>query len=98
MAIHTITVSSLKQLLKQQADIQLIDVREVEEYDEQRINEARNVPLSELSDRVNEFNTADDYVIICRSGNRSHTACQLLNDHGVKVTNVAGGMIEWNRP
>ncbi|KAA1039722.1 rhodanese-like domain-containing protein [Macrococcus equipercicus] len=50
-----------------------------------------------MENRIHEFNKEDDYIIICCSGNRSNTACQLLNAHSVNVTNVAGGMIEWNR-
>lgn len=95
--MNTITVKSLKQLLDQKADIKLIDVREVDEYTEDSIKEAQNIPLSELEARADDFNTTDDYIIICRSGNRSGMACHYLDERSVQTTNVQGGMIEWNR-
>ncbi|ULG74295.1 rhodanese-like domain-containing protein [Macrococcus brunensis] len=95
--MKTITVKSLEQLLMQQADIKLIDVRERDEFSVDGIDEALNIPLSELEARTSEFNETDDYVIICRSGNRRGMACQYLSEAGMNTTNVQGGMIEWNR-
>jgi len=95
--MKTITVKSLEQLLTQQADIKLIDVRERDEFSVDGIKEAENIPLSELEARTSEFNQTDEYVIICRSGNRSGMACQYLEEAGIHTTNVQGGMIEWNR-
>ncbi|TDL98380.1 rhodanese-like domain-containing protein [Macrococcus brunensis] len=95
--MKSITVNSLEQLLIKQADIKLIDVREKDEFSVDGIKEAKNIPLSELEARMSEFNQTDDYVIICRSGNRSGMACQYLDEAGVNTTNVQGGMIEWNR-
>ncbi|UBH22799.1 rhodanese-like domain-containing protein [Macrococcus armenti] len=95
--MNTITVNSLKQLLEQSAEIKLIDVREIEEFEAGHINEAINIPLSELDQHVDKFNKEDDYIIICRSGNRSGMACDYLQQFDIKTTNVQGGMIEWTR-
>ncbi|UBH09053.1 rhodanese-like domain-containing protein [Macrococcus armenti] len=95
--MNTITVNSLKQLLEQSAEIKLIDVREIEEFEAGHINEAINIPLSELDQHVDKFNKEDDYIIICRSGNRSGMACDYLNQFEINTTNVQGGMIEWTR-
>lgn len=95
--MNTITVKSLKQLLEQNAEVQLIDVREIDEFEAGHIKEAKNIPLSELDQHVSDFNKDDDYIIICRSGNRSGMACNYLEQHDIKTTNVQGGMIEWTR-
>ncbi|UOB20932.1 rhodanese-like domain-containing protein [Macrococcus armenti] len=95
--MNTITVNSLKQLLEQNAEIKLIDVREIEEFEAGHINEAINIPLSELDQHISDFNKEDDYIIICRSGNRSGMACDYLQQFDIKTTNVQGGMIEWTR-
>ncbi|UBH13552.1 rhodanese-like domain-containing protein [Macrococcus armenti] len=95
--MNTITVNSLKQLLEQSAEIKLIDVREIEEFEAGHINEAINIPLSELDQHISDFNKEDDYIIICRSGNRSGMACDYLQQFDIKTTNVQGGMIEWTR-
>lgn len=95
--MNTITVKSLKQLLEQNAEVQLIDVREIDEFEAGHIEEAKNIPLSELDQHISDFNTEDDYIIICRSGNRSGMACDYLQQFDIKTTNVQGGMIEWKR-
>ncbi|WP_411556696.1 rhodanese-like domain-containing protein [Pediococcus pentosaceus] len=33
--------------------------------------------------------------MICRSGARSANACAFLQDKGLNVTNVTGGMLAW---
>lgn len=95
--MNTITVKSLKQLLEQNAEVQLIDVREIDEFEAGHIKEAKNIPLSELDQHVSDFNKDDDYIIICRSGNRSGMVCDYLEQYDIKATNVQGGMIEWTR-
>lgn len=95
--MNTITVKSLKQLLKQNAEVQLIDVREIDEFEVGHIEEAKNIPLSELDQHISDFNKDGDYIIICRSGNRSSMACDYLQQFDIKTTNVQGGMIEWTR-
>lgn len=95
--MNTITVTSLSNLLKQKADIQLIDVREKDEFIFDGIHNAKNIPLSELDQHLDEFDKESEYIIICRSGNRSDMACEYLTSKGIRTTNVQGGMIEWNR-
>ncbi|MGL6145261.1 MAG: rhodanese-like domain-containing protein, partial [Macrococcoides caseolyticum] len=81
--MNTITVKSLKQLLEQNAEVQLIDVREIDEFEAGHIKEAKNIPLSELDQHVSDFNKDDDYIIICRSGNRSGMACDYLEQFDI---------------
>ncbi|RXK18495.1 rhodanese-like domain-containing protein [Macrococcus sp. DPC7161] len=95
--MNTITVNSLNNLLKQEADIQLIDVREKDEFIVDGIDKAKNIPLSELDQHLDQFDQESEYIIICRSGNRSGMACEYLTSKGIHTTNVQGGMIEWNR-
>ncbi len=89
-----INVETLKSLLDQKK-INLIDVREVYEYEEHHIQEVVNIPLSVLSEHTDQLNKDGHYYIICRSGNRSGQACQYLSDLGIKTTNVDGGMLDW---
>ncbi|TDM45576.1 rhodanese-like domain-containing protein [Macrococcoides goetzii] len=86
---QTINVETLKTSLENE-NINLIDVREVYEYEE-----AVNIPLSVLVENTNYFNKDDHYHIICRSGNRSGQACQYLSGLGIATTNVDGGMLDW---
>jgi rhodanese-related sulfurtransferase len=79
----------------------LIDVREEEEYRGElgHIAGARLIPLKELPERLDELASAKgrDIVAICRVGVRSSTAAAILTGLGFEhVSNLTGGMIEWN--
>lgn len=80
-------------LAKYQAgEIQVLDVREQEEYDALHLEGVTLLPLSELLDRYTELDKAQPYYVICRSGKRSARACQFLEEQGYDVTNVQGGL------
>jgi glyoxylase-like metal-dependent hydrolase (beta-lactamase superfamily II) len=54
------------------------------------------VPLSQLTERMGEFDKAQPIVAVCRSGVRSAQASVLLTKAGFgKVANLAGGMLRW---
>ncbi len=89
----------LDEVLKQQDDgLVIVDVREVEEFAEGHIGGAINVPLSELKkgNRAN-LDAKETYIIICRSGNRSKDASDILFEEGYDVVNVSEGMSTWTR-
>ncbi|AOM83776.1 rhodanese-like domain-containing protein [Salisediminibacterium beveridgei] len=74
----------------------LIDVRELEEYDEAHIPGIPLIPMSEMVDLVNEFKKDQEYVLVCRSGRRSHEVAKFFKDNGIEnVHNYADGMIGW---
>lgn len=73
-----------------------LDVREPEEWEAGHIEWARLIPLGELSDRVSELPRDKQIVTVCRSGNRSAQARDILLKLGfTTVTSMAGGMNEW---
>ncbi|MFC7339769.1 rhodanese-like domain-containing protein, partial [Haloferula chungangensis] len=45
--------------------------------------------------RMNELDKSKDYVMVCRSGGRSGQATQFLEDQGFNVTNMDGGMMNY---
>jgi sulfur-carrier protein adenylyltransferase/sulfurtransferase len=78
--------------------VQLIDVREPHEYEISRIPGAKLIPLGELMTRVHELDSADEFVLQCRSGARSAQAQQLLWDAGFRKShNLAGGINRYAR-
>ncbi len=79
----------------------LIDVREPGEYRGElgHLAGSRLVPLREFSERAAELTTIKDHeiVTICRVGVRSTTAAAILTGLGCeRVSNLKGGMLEWN--
>lgn len=77
---------------------QIVDVREQAEFIDQlgHLQGARLVPLSQLTERVDEFERERPLVVVCRSGVRSAQASVLLAKAGfTQVANLAGGMLRW---
>ena len=75
--------------------LNLIDVREADEFASGHLPGAINLPLSDFLERFGELDKDKSYHIICRSGARSAQACAFLNGEGYDVTNVAGGTSAW---
>ena len=77
-------------------DWKIVDVREVEEFENGHIPNALNVPLSSISQGEHSVLEQDQkYIIICQSGNRSKTASEQLHKAGFEVLNVKQGMGSW---
>lgn len=80
--------------LRARKNPRVIDVREQDEYDEVRVKGVELFPLSRLRD--GELPEQDDREVwvICRSGGRSQTACEILEDAGwPECTNIDGGTL-----
>jgi rhodanese-related sulfurtransferase len=73
----------------------VLDVRMPDEYEESHVPGAVLVPLPELPDRLADIPEGEPLYVICRSGARSMSACELLAADGHSVANVAGGTLAW---
>ena len=92
---NEITVTELKRLIDK-GGVNLIDVREPHEYEICRIQGSKLIPVSEVPNRVNEFNLTDEYIFHCHTGVRSAWAVSLLRQLGFKkVKNLKGGIDAW---
>lgn len=90
----TIQIAEVTQKMKDGYIV--LDVREVNEFAEGHIPGAQNKPLSMLQTAdFTELSKDEKYVIICRSGNRSQTASDILQQEGYSIVNVAQGMASW---
>ncbi|MGA8146420.1 MAG: rhodanese-like domain-containing protein [Gallionellaceae bacterium] len=78
----------------------ILDVREENEFKGGHILNARLIPLLNLKDRIGELERYREQpiVIVCRSGNRSATACALLGNRQFgHAYNLVGGMMAWQK-
>lgn len=72
----------------------LVDVREVEEFNDYRLPDALNIPLMELQGRLPELEGSGEVYLICKSGSRSAQAYRSLKGQleGVSLKWILGGV------
>ena len=90
-----ISTQEAKNLYQQDGYI-LLDVRTPAEISERSIAGSLNIPLQEIEQRLSEIPRDKKLLVICRSGNRSRQAIQILARHGyTDLYNVDGGILAW---
>lgn len=90
-----ITPQEVSSQLKQGEQLFLLDVREDAEWEEGHVQGAKHIPLGQLMERVEELPVSQEIIVICRSGNRSGLACELLHEKGFQIVNMTGGLSNW---
>src|SRR3989475_5267864 len=91
-----ITSVELKQRLDRGDKLKIVDVREPNEYQINRIPGSELIPLGDVPKRVNELNPDDEIVVHCKTGGRSAKAADFLRSVGFKrVLNLKGGVLDW---
>ena len=70
-----------------------VDVRFAEEHALSGIDGSINVPLDEIRNRADEFDTSHRYVVYCDSGRESSAGAFLLTELGFDVCYLAGGLL-----
>ena len=85
------------QMMQDESDYLIVDVRRPDEFAEGHIAGAINVPNEEISDEMPELLPDKDQLILiyCRSGNRSKEASQKLADIGYTKVYEFGGINTW---
>ncbi len=78
-----------------QAGTFVLDVRTQEEWDEYHAPNTTLIPLDQLEARISELPKDQDIVVICRSGNRSQQARDILLNAGFSAASMTGGLKEW---
>ena len=96
--MEEITATELKQRLDNGDDIQIIDVREDNEYAFNRIPNAVHIPLGQVLSRMNEIDPNRETVMHCKMGGRSARAIEAMQRMGFtgKLVNLKGGILAWS--
>jgi len=78
-------------------EYQILDVRESWEWDQGRIEEAVLVPLNAVMAGAESGVLSKDkpVIVVCKTGNRSEVATQMLRARGYDAQNLEGGMEAW---
>jgi rhodanese-related sulfurtransferase len=78
----------------------VLDVREQGEYDSGHILSSKHIPLGKLGERLGELEKYRErpVIVVCRSGQRSSSACALLGKKGfTQALNLNGGITAWQK-
>ena len=96
--MEEITAPELKARMDAGDDIQLIDVRQPDEYAFARIDGAKLIPLGEVIARMGEIDANRETVIHCKMGGRSARAIEAMQQAGFKgdLKNLVGGITAWS--
>ncbi len=74
----------------------IVDVRTPEEYRGGQVADSVNIPLQEISQRLDELRSLKQPLLLCcASGNRSGMAAQYLTSEGIECYN-AGSWLDVN--
>jgi rhodanese-related sulfurtransferase len=91
-----VSVVEAAAIIKQEKDLQLVDVRTPGEYAAGHLARARLIPLQELETRLGEIDKAKPVLLYCRTGHRSGQALKLLASKGyADVRHMEGGIVAW---
>ncbi len=96
--MQEITALELKARLDSGDDIQLIDVRQPDEFGFARIEGTRLIPLGEIMSRSDEIDPSRETVVLCKMGGRSARAIEALQRSGFTgdLKNLVGGITAWS--
>ena len=96
--MQEITAAELKRRMDAGEDVQLIDVRQPDEYAFAKIEGAKLIPLGEIVQRMDEIDANREVVLQCKACGRSATAIQMLERAGFKgkMSNLKGGITAWS--
>lgn len=81
-----------QELAIQDAGRLLVDVRDMDEFEEGSIPGAINVPLDELRDRLEDLPMDRELLVFCLVGLRGYVACRTLTQLGYRCRNLSGGL------
>jgi adenylyltransferase/sulfurtransferase len=96
--LEEITATELNDLIKNNPEVQIIDVREPYEVEIAQIPNTKLIPLGEVLERAKEIDPSRTAVIHCKGGVRSAKAIKALQENGFtgRLINLKGGIGAWS--
>ena len=92
---ENVSADKAKEMIDEEKVI-VLDVRTSEEYNSGHIPGSELIPLQVIEGMSADLEKDKSYLVVCRSGNRSQQAAEILASKGFKnVYNMTGGMNEW---
>jgi sulfur-carrier protein adenylyltransferase/sulfurtransferase len=97
--LEEISATELSELILNNTEVQVIDVREPHEYEIARIPQTKLIPLSEIVKRSGEIDASRTAILHCKGGVRSAKAIADLKTSGFqgRLVNLKGGIAAWSK-
>jgi rhodanese-related sulfurtransferase len=94
--VKNLPSNEILQLLTENKDILLLDVREKWEFEICNIEKSVNIPMAEISLAAASLDSSRDTIVICHHGARSMQVASFLEHSGFSnVINLDGGIDAW---
>ncbi|HXU26869.1 MAG TPA: thioredoxin domain-containing protein [Bacteroidia bacterium] len=95
----TIAVDEFDKKLSETKDVQLVDVRTPEEYQEGHLKNALNYNINgdDFNSQLSKLDKTKPVMVYCLGGGRSAEAAKIMEEKGfTEVYNMQGGIMKWN--
>lgn len=90
--LSSISVTELSKL----TDPNIIDIRSIENYNNNHIPTAINIPFEKLLISPTKYlKLSETYYIYCQKGYSSLSVCRALANMGYRTVHIIGGYEEW---
>lgn len=95
--VQQIEAKTLREQLRKDRTIQLVDVRSADEYASGHIKGAQSAPIQSLKKQLPDLklDPARPVVVICQTAHRSVPGVRLLRQNGFDAQQLGGGMNAW---
>ena len=98
---NTMEMNEFIEKYKNDTTLVVLDVRTEQELSGSlgKLDRIINIPVQLLENRIEELSKYKDkdIAVICRTGNRSGVATEILRGKGFNAKNVLGGMVEYRK-
>jgi len=97
--LKMISAEDARILAAKDPNVKYLDVRSAAEFNETHINDSINLPIDMLMGRMDELiRSGKSYIVLCRTGNRSPMAADMLIQAGIQSIRVLdGGITNWQK-
>ena len=91
-------VQELESMLNDNKDFILLDVRTDNEGLISKISDqSYHIPMNDIPSRISELDNNKEIIVYCKSGKRSASVCEYLNNNKfLNIYNLKGGILAWS--
>ena len=86
----TVTILDFLENYKNKKDIQIIDVRNKEEFENGNLENSINISVDNMRSSLDKIDKDKEIFVYCQAGFRGYLAERILSQNGFKVKNIQG--------